>query len=499
LALHYLDKERFALWALMASIAGYLNLVDLGMSGSFAFHLIDRKDDRSGGGYGSLILTGWLVLLAQGALVFGVCFALAPWLGSLLDIPLHLRPAFVGLMRWQGAVVGLNFATRMFNQLLYSHQRLDISNYTQVGGLALNLVLLGWFFHTGQGVFSLVWAMLLAACASAAVAWVACWRLKLFPERGTWGRPSARLFKELFTFGKDLFLVSVGTQLILFSQTMVITRRLGLEVAALWAVGTKGFNLLIQLIWRTTDAPLPGFAEMMARGERQRLLERYRTVVMFSLSIAGYCAVSYALCNSPFVTVWTNGKFSWPAINDLLLGLCMLVSGLARCHNWFISATKQLRLMPYVFCAEGAAFILISLAVARVGQLQGVILTSLGCSLLFTLPYGVLRVARFFGLAVREVGWHWLLPTRRFMWRFVLAGLGTWLITRSLPPMARFLLNGLVCGTVGLGLLARHGLPPALQTELVQRLPARVARLLAWLFNYSGPSKAMAVSSIPKA
>jgi len=44
LALHYLSKERFALWALMSSIGNYLGLIDLGMSSSVARLLIDHKD-----------------------------------------------------------------------------------------------------------------------------------------------------------------------------------------------------------------------------------------------------------------------------------------------------------------------------------------------------------------------------------------------------------------------------------------------------------------------
>src|ERR1035437_4127264 len=68
-ALHYLSKEQFGLWALMMTLVGYLNLVDMGMSGSIARLLIDFKDDRDGGHYGSLIKTGWLGLLTQGLIV----------------------------------------------------------------------------------------------------------------------------------------------------------------------------------------------------------------------------------------------------------------------------------------------------------------------------------------------------------------------------------------------------------------------------------------------
>src|SRR5437870_5779772 len=101
LALHYLSKERFALWALMSSIGGYLSLIDLGMSASVARLLIDRKDERQQGTYGSLIQTGWLVLLVQGTLLFGVCFVVAPPLTDLLHIPLELKPEFTALLRWQ--------------------------------------------------------------------------------------------------------------------------------------------------------------------------------------------------------------------------------------------------------------------------------------------------------------------------------------------------------------------------------------------------------------
>src|SRR6516165_3733158 len=78
LALHYLAKERFALWALMSSIGEYLALVDLGMSNSLARLLIDHKDDRASGRYGSMVKTGGLVMLVQGTLIGLLGAVLAP-------------------------------------------------------------------------------------------------------------------------------------------------------------------------------------------------------------------------------------------------------------------------------------------------------------------------------------------------------------------------------------------------------------------------------------
>ena len=82
LALHYLSKVEFGLWALAGSIMGYVMLIDLGMSGSVARILIDYKGDHTKLEYGSVIQTGALVGVVQGLLIFvagtAAAFVLAP-------------------------------------------------------------------------------------------------------------------------------------------------------------------------------------------------------------------------------------------------------------------------------------------------------------------------------------------------------------------------------------------------------------------------------------
>src|SRR5258706_11228517 len=77
LGLHFLSEARMGLWTLMASISGYLSLIDLGMSGSLARLIIDHKDDKAGQTYGSLMQTGWMVLFVQGIIIGFAGFVLA--------------------------------------------------------------------------------------------------------------------------------------------------------------------------------------------------------------------------------------------------------------------------------------------------------------------------------------------------------------------------------------------------------------------------------------
>jgi hypothetical protein len=223
---------------------------------------------------------------------------------------------------------------------------------------------------------------------------------------------------------------------------------------------------------------------MFARGEDTKVRERYRTVVMLSTSFAAFCALTYALCNSPFITIWTSGRFAWGTMNDIFLGACLLLVAVIRCHSGFVGMTKQIQFMRYIYFIEGTVFVGVALLAARSGHLYMIILTSLVCSLLFTSNYGIYRVAQFFRVSMWEVAWGWLLPMRRFLLRAVPLAVLTWWLTCSLPPLPRFIIHAAVSGTLGVYLLAKYGTPVAFQDELVRRVPVPVARFLRKLFNW---------------
>src|SRR3954468_19506907 len=69
LALHYLSKDEFGLWALAAQVATYLILIDFGVSAAVSRILIDYKDHPEEGEYGAVIKTSFLALTIQGFLV----------------------------------------------------------------------------------------------------------------------------------------------------------------------------------------------------------------------------------------------------------------------------------------------------------------------------------------------------------------------------------------------------------------------------------------------
>jgi O-antigen/teichoic acid export membrane protein len=471
LALHFLSRSEFGLWALMVQIGGYLALIDMGMSSSVARFLIDHKDYPEQGEYGSVLQTGQMVLLVQGSIVAVAGYLASPSLAQLLDIPSELQHSFIVLMRWQSVLLGATMATETLVHLLYSHQRYDVVNYAQPLSYILMTGVLWLALRFGTGVYSVILSNAAGLLLVRVVVIAACLKLRLFPPSGAWGRPSWARFKELFGFGKDMFLIALGSQLMSASQTIIISRTLGLEKVAIWSVGTKVFTLIWQLARRILDFSGPALAEMVTRKEHDRLRERFRALSILTTSVGGLAAVLVAVCNAPFVTVWTHGRIPWETGYDVLLGVWLVVLSVQHGHVSLVGATKDIRFMRWIYLVEGTVFVALAFLTARWTGLPGIIACSIICTVSITGAYSVWRSSRYFLLPVTEPSWEWLKPLGRTLLRLVPLAAGIWWLTEPLTDWLQVVVRGAVLTPLGSVLVLRYGVVRELQREFVQRLP----------------------------
>ena len=482
LALHYLTKEEFGLWALTSQIAGYLAMIDLGMGSSIARILIDVKDHRAGGCYGGVIKTGVLVSALQGGMVLAGGGVLVFFLAEFLQIPAKLAGNFFWLMVGQVVITAASFVSRMFAQVLSAWQRMDVSNYSAVVQLLVSLLVLWAGFSLGLGVMSLVAGLAVGWLVGAAICAFACRHLGLLPQRGEWGDVSWVRARELFHFATAVFLIALGTQLIMSSQTVLVSRLLGMEAAALWSVMTKIFTLSGQLVWRVIGNTQSAFAEMHVRREQDRLWKRYRALFVATSVMAAVCGVFLVACNGPFVGLWTHGRFSWPVVNDVLLGLWLVVLTQQCCHSSLITCFKEIRGLKYVFLAEGIAVIgSVWVVLPRFG-ITGMLICSLLATLSFTWSYGTWRMTRLAGI----VGWKNLLwDWQRPLFRVVGIMVPCWLVTewtlRGAPDWLRLVINGALLTVIGMFVSLRFALPSDFITDMIGKLPLPLRRVAGFI------------------
>lgn len=486
LALKYLTKPEFGLWALTLQVSNFIALVDLGMGSSIARILIDHKDDRHNGRYGAAIQSGFLVSLTQGAITLVVGLSLVWFMADWLHLSADLSRPFFWLMIGQVLLTAATFSTRMFGQVLYAWQRNDVSNYSAILQLILGFASLWLGFFLGFGVFSFLAGAVMSWAGGTAVNALACIKLGFWPKPGEWGRASRAQFHELFHYGADVFLISIGSQLILSSQTVLVSRQLGVEAAALWSVMTKMFTLVSQVVWRLIGSAMPAFAEMQARGEFERLWHRYRALFITTNVFAGCCAVLFAACNGPFVSLWTHGKFFWPPLDNVLLALWLIMSTQQCCHNSMIICLKETRTLKYVYLLEGMVFIGVALAILPTTGMTGMLVCSVLATTLFTYLSGVWRVAKISQLGWRPLLWDWQKP---LLW-ILLVMVPVWLILAWVLPVVpnwlRLAVNAGILTAVGAWVALRYALPANLMIEVVEKLPGFIRPAARAIINPTG-------------
>jgi O-antigen/teichoic acid export membrane protein len=472
LALAYLSRPEFGLWTLTVQIGGYIALVDLGMSGSASLILIDHKDDLNGNTYGSTIKTSALVGCVQGFLIFLIGSILAINASALLHVPSELQLEFTWLLVGQSALLGILFSTRIFGHLLIAHQRYDISNHAQSVVFPVSLLVMWLGFEAGYGVFSFLLAQAIGILVGLVVNVWGCRRLRLFPESGHWGEANWERFYELFNFGRDVFFYSIGAQLVNASQTVLLTRFLGLDAAAIWSVCTRTYTMLTMLIWRIQDYSVPALAEMISRQELERLLKRFKEIAVLSANLSVAAGAVLAACNYSFIQLWTHGKISWLPINNLLLALWLVVGTIMRAHILLIVTTKRFRFLRYIFLIEGSLFITLNVLFHNEAGFTGMLAFSILCTLMLSLSYGIWRTENYFKLNLSQL-LKWYEPAWQLTWRLALVGSVSWWMTRGLGISWQFLANLLVLGISASFLFLRYGVPGSLRADIFVKLPPR--------------------------
>lgn len=492
LALKYLTKEEFGLWALTLQIANYMALVDLGMGSSIARILIDHKDERASGHYGGAIQSAILVGLAQAGIILVVGLSLLPMLAIWFRISFDLRHSFYWLMAGQVMLTAAVFSTRILAQILYAWQRIDLTNYAGIVQLATGLVALWTSFALGCGIFSLLIGTVIGwICGTVLTLWF-CSALRLWPQKGEWGRASKEQFRELFNYGAEVFLIAIGAQLIISSQTLLVFRVLGAEAAALWSVMTKVFTLVTQIVWKIIGNAMPVFAEMQVRQEWNRFWERYRQLFVGANVFAGICAVIFAACNRLFIAVWTHGKFSWHPVNDVLLAAWMILLTQQCCHNSVIATLKQIKTLKYVYILEGIAFVFLTLFILPSTGITGMLVCSVAATALCTWLTGSWRIAALLDSGWKQLLWDWQKPLVRILLPMIPCWLAIHFASRNAGELVQLILNGCLLALIGAWVSVRFALPLDSVREITSKLPLAMQRPISFVIRVTCGQRAQA-------
>lgn len=377
LSLHYLKKEEFGLWVLVSQISGYLNLVDLGMNGAASRFIADHKDNVNGGLYGAILINSGIAFIIQGMLVMilGMIFSLSA--GILFAIPRELYSDFKLLIVLSAIISGFSVALRIFGTPLWAFQRSDIVNVCTFSGVVISIPVLFIGFKLGLGIYSFLVCQLPLVIGAPAVYIYCCLRHSYYPKKGSWGSPTVSEFKKIFNFGKDNFIISLGSQMVNASQLMIISRFVGLDAAATFAIGTKIYGMAMLLVVNPISVAAAGLTEIYVSGDYKLFTNRYKDLIVATLGVSTFFGIVIACGNSAFIFKWTHGRVEWPLINNLFLALLLVIKNINGNFIGVFGITKDWKPVRFYCLLEGLIFITVGIILSMTYGIVGVLVASL--------------------------------------------------------------------------------------------------------------------------
>jgi O-antigen/teichoic acid export membrane protein len=165
----------------------------------------------------------------------------------------------------------------------------------------------------------------------------------------------------------------MGSQLVNASQIMILSRMMGLNAAATFAIGTKLFTMGQQLTGRIIESSAPGLTELFVRGDTTKFNLRVSNIISITAVLATLGATALIALNTPFILFWTSGAIHWSLACDGLLAGLLITTSITRCLVTIFGLMLGYRPVRHIYFLEGVVFIAVTIPAAAHYGLMGVL------------------------------------------------------------------------------------------------------------------------------
>lgn len=309
LTLPYLGVERFGIWMTVASFAGILAFLDLGVGNALTNHVAIRSAADSpdllrqaiSGGLGFLALIG----IGMGIVLCLIAYYV-PWQRIIKVTELSLIPE----VRMAAMCFALLFGTHIFGsgvQRVFAGLQMSYKAHLVSAFTSLVACFAMWLAsESKQNIVVLLAIVLGAQTASGLILFVMLIVRGDFRFEGLIPRiryESHHLSKS----GSLFFLLQIGTMVGWGADSVIIASTLGVAQVAIFSVVQRLFQFATQPL-SILNAPLwAAYADAHARGDKNFVKETLFRSMSITIIFSGIGGVILLIFNSWLINIWTNG------------------------------------------------------------------------------------------------------------------------------------------------------------------------------------------------
>ena len=370
-ALSKLGAERFGLFALALTLAGWLAVLNPGLAPGLRVVLARRSQKLDIRELAPLLAAAARGQRALAILVLVAGSALAVAGPAALGLPAHLRQEAGVLLSCIAAGAAALVWGRHYAAALEACQQVGAERAARLGQSVLRMTLLVGLLALGWGLQAAGWSFVIAAVVAAIALRALC--LRLLPELA-WraSSPTPTAFAELLRPGAWMSAGAVAGVMIMGVDRAVVARLISLEAVTVFALSGAAFLLAEGLLAPVVDAARPALAQALGRGRTDEARLIYIQLANGAAGLAPAAALGLFAANRAFVTAWTGADAYGGWELDLWFGSALIVNTWSLPHRALLSAALRAREATLWRLAEGGLNLALSLVLALRYGIEGV-------------------------------------------------------------------------------------------------------------------------------
>lgn len=369
----HLGNSAYGIWVLIASLTGYMGLMDLGVRGAVTRYIAKFYAESLPEEASRVVSSALLIFAVAGALAISGSGILALTVVRLFHIPQEYQTTVRLILLVGGLNVAVSLISGVFGGVLVGLQRFDLTNLIEVLVTALRALAIVFALANGNGLVALAFIHLIFSMATGLIS--ASLAFELYPGlRVRFKNCDRTHLRLIFSFGAYSFLLQLSWRLILYSDSVVIGVFLPVSAVTFFAIAGNLANYSRDLISGISTTASPAASSLQAQGNETALKKlvlhacRYATVVFLPIGL------TFMLRGKTFIGLWMGPEYAERSGGVLwILALAMLFGA----GNQVASATM-------VGLAKHKALVPVAIAEA---------LLNIGLSIALIRPMGILGVA----------------------------------------------------------------------------------------------------------
>jgi O-antigen/teichoic acid export membrane protein len=398
---HRLGNTSYGIWTLLASVVGYMGILDLGVQSALTryvarYHATSRDADAN-----RTVSAGLAIFTVFGVVAIALSVAVAFALIDRLHIPSDLVPVARQVMVISGFAVAVSLVSGVFGGVVSAMQRFDLASGMEIGVGVARAIAVIVALRMGGGIVALAIVQLGASVARGAANVLLARHLypALRPSLWNWNTAELRM---IFSFGAFASVLHISNMVVTSADSLIISAFMPVSAVAFFAIAASLVTYGSAIISSLSRTIAPQVGAMQARQEdaaiRDVVLRAGRVATLLILPVG----ITFVLRGRTFLRLWMGAEYAGRS-GDVLQPLAVALILFAAPHiagSALIGLNRHRELAP-VLAVE--AMVNVALSIAWIGTLG-----LLGMALATAIP----RIAVGLGAIPLLLKRHLALPPR---------------------------------------------------------------------------------------